>query len=122
VPIPWGGTTPPYAFGPGTGQPWIPQPDDWDRLTVEAQQADPASTLSFYREALAIRRRYADTAGDAVELLETPTDVLAFERGPLRVLVNCGKKPVPLPRGEVVIASGPVPEGMLPPDTAVWLS
>ena len=122
VPIPWGSTTPPYAFGPGAGQPWIPQPDDWVRLTVEAQQADPGSTLSFYREALAIRRRYADTAGDAVELLETPTDVLAFERGPLRVLVNCGKKPVPLPQGEVVVASGPVPDGTLPPDTAVWLS
>ena len=56
VPIPWGGTQPPYAFGPGNTQPWIPQPDDWDAMSVEAQLADPESTLAFYREALAARR------------------------------------------------------------------
>ena len=27
VPIPWGGAEPPFGFGPGEGQPWIPQPD-----------------------------------------------------------------------------------------------
>ena len=26
IPIPWGGDRPPYRFGPGTGQPWLPQP------------------------------------------------------------------------------------------------
>src|SRR3954453_16320565 len=25
VPIPWSGDAPPYGFGPGTGQPWLPQ-------------------------------------------------------------------------------------------------
>ena len=33
-------------------QPWLPQPADWAALTVEAQQADPASTLALYRAAL----------------------------------------------------------------------
>ena len=35
VPIPWEGDRPPYGFGPGDGQPWIPQPDDWADLSVD---------------------------------------------------------------------------------------
>ncbi len=32
-------------------------------------------------------------------------DVLSFVRGPVTVLVNCGKKPAPLPDGEIVVSS-----------------
>lgn len=120
VPIPWGGTQAPYAFGPGTAQPWIPQPADWAGLTVEAQAADPASTLAFYRDALRIRAGFAWTAGDDVDLLDLGTDVLAFRRGPLTVVLNCGTTPVELPPGEVLMTSGPV-DGTLPPDTAAWI-
>ena len=54
---PWAGDRPPYAFGPGHAQPWIPQPLDWEALTVEAQEKaeDGDSTLAFYRRALAAR-------------------------------------------------------------------
>ena len=121
VPLPWSGTQAPYGFGPGAGQPWIPQPADWAALTAEAQAADPGSTLAFYRRALAARREIAWTAGDTVELLDVGEDVLAFRRGPLTVLLNCGTTPVPLPPGEVLLVSGSVDDGTLPPDTAVWL-
>jgi alpha-glucosidase len=36
------------------------------------------------------------------------------------VVLNCGTTPVPLPDGEVLLASGPV-ESTLAPDTAAWL-
>ncbi|NYE35749.1 alpha-glucosidase [Nocardioides cavernae] len=120
VPIPWGGDAAPYAFGPGTGQPWIPQPADWAPLTVEAQTGDPASTLEFYRDALRVRREFAWTAGDEVTMRQLGDDVLAFTRGPLTVVLNCGDTPVELPAGELLLASGPV-DGTLPPDTAAWL-
>lgn len=120
VPIPWSGDEPPYGFGPG-GHPWIPQPDDWAPLTVAAQTGDPASTLEFYRAALAARRTFATTAGDDVELLDAGADVLAFRRGPVTVVLNCGAETVPLPAGDVLVASGSL-EGGLPSDTAVWLS
>ena len=120
VPIPWSGTQAPYGFGPGDGQPWIPQPDDWADLTVEAQAADPGSTLAFYRDALRIRREFAWTAGDKVDVLGSDDDVLVLRRGPLTVALNCGTTPVALPEGEVLLASGPV-EGTLPPNTAAWL-
>jgi len=121
VPIPWGGQEAPFEFGPGTGQPWIPQPAAWATQSVEAQAADPASTLAFYRAALAARRGFATTAGDDVEMLDLGTDVLGFRRGPVTVVLNCGSEPVALPAGEVLMSSGPV-DGQLPADTAVWLT
>ena len=120
VPIPWGGDAAPYDFGPGSAQPWIPQPADWAGLSVAAQATDDDSTLAFYRRALAVRREFAWTAGEQVEMLDLGADVLAFRRGPLTVLLNCGTQPAKLPAGEVLIASGPV-DGSLPADTAVWL-
>jgi alpha-glucosidase len=121
VPIPWSGDAPPYGFGPGAGQPWLPQPADWAPLTVEAEAADPDSTLAFYRAALAARRTFATTAGDDIEMLTVGPDVLGFRRGPVTTLLNCGDAPVDLPEGEVLMASGPV-SGALPPNTAVWLT
>ena len=108
VPLPWSGAEPPFGFGPGEGQPWIPQPDSWKTLTVDAQQDDPNSTLSFYRAALDHRRRHATPAGEVVELVDGDEDVLAFRRGPLTVVLNCGEKPVELPAGEVLLGSGPL--------------
>ena len=119
VPVPWSGDRPPYGFGPGSGQPWLHQPTDWAALTPEAQDQDPDSTLSFYRAALAARRRLGQV-GDEVEMLDLGADVLAFRRGSLTVLLNCGTTPVDLPDGTVLAASGPV-SAMLPANTAVWL-
>ncbi|MGB0098769.1 MAG: alpha-amylase family glycosyl hydrolase [Nocardioides sp.] len=121
VPIPWSGDTAPYGFGPGTAQPWIPQPADWADLTVAAEEADTESTLNFYRAALAVRRTFATTAGDQVEILDRGADVLALRRGPITVVLNCGERAVSLPDGDVLMASGPVTTD-LPPNTAVWLS
>jgi alpha-glucosidase len=120
VPLPWSGSEPPFGFGPGAGQPWIPQPAEWSELSVEAQAADPDSTLAFYRKALATRRTFAETAGEDVEVVEAGAEVLRLRRGPLTVVLNCGTEPAALPAGEVLMASGPVGD-MLPPDTAVWL-
>ncbi len=119
VPIPWAGDRPPYEFGPGSGQPWIPQPAEWAELTVAAQQADPDSTLAFYRRALAARRKHAADAGDEVAV-EVEADALTLRRGELTVVLNCGATPVPMPPGELLIASAAV-DGTVPPDTAVWV-
>ena len=50
--------------------------------------------------------------------------LLCFAREPGFILAaNFGPAPVPLPaHREVLLASGPVTGGSLPPDTAAWLS
>ncbi len=121
VPIPWSGDAAPYGFGPGTEQPWIPQPDDWVDLSVAAQAGRVGSTLEFYRDALRARRTHALVLADDVAVTSGPDDTLTLVRGPLTVVLNCGASPVALPEGEVLVASGPVDADKLPGDTAVWL-
>ena len=55
-----------------------------------------------------------------VELIEAGYDVVAIDNGPVRVLVNVAGVPVPLPDGEVLLASTDVTD-VLPADAAVWL-
>ncbi len=95
VPMPWHDDTPPFDFGPGQGQPWIPQPAEWAGLTVAAQAKDPGSMLNFYRAALSARRAFTKAAGRQVDLLDLGIgdEVLAFRRGDLTVVLNCGPEP-----------------------------
>jgi alpha-glucosidase len=82
--------------------------------------------LWFYRDALRQRRELpALGAGDGspVQWLELGDDVLAFRREPgLVCVVNTGSTPVPLPPGDVVIASVEPVDGQLPGDAAAWVT
>jgi alpha-glucosidase len=126
VPIPWDGTEAPYGFGPAGGPSWLPQPAGWAALSVAAQDGVPGTTLTMYRDALALRRKVF--TGDDLTWQDAPDGVLAFDRGPgFRCMVNMSGEPVRVDRpGELLIASGPVTVAgggaVLPPDTTVWWS
>ena len=53
VPIPWTADGPSFGFGPGGSH--LPQPAWFAESSVEAEDADPDSTLNLYRRALALR-------------------------------------------------------------------
>jgi alpha-glucosidase len=120
VPMPWSGTRPPYGFG-GRRQPWLPMPAEWKELTVEAQTGRRGSTLELYRKALKVRRTFATTAPRDVEIIDRGKTVLAFRRGPVTVVLNAGTRPVRLPQGKVLVKSGRLVDGKLPPHTSVWI-
>ena len=124
VPIPWTRAGSSFGFGPdGAAAPWLPQPAAWRDLAVDAQEADPASMLRLYRDLLRLRRDLPELAdGELTWLDDAPADVVAFRRGAgLTCLVNLGAAPVPLPDGEVLLASGPLTDDhTVPTDTAVW--
>ncbi len=133
VPLPWTGDHPPYGFSPDDAPvvPWLPQPQDWATLTVTAESAQPDSMLTLYRTGLRLRRDRWTSAPDLV-WLETGDDatqagpedrsaVLAFRRGELACVVNFGPAPIALPEGEVLLASGPLTDDLLPADTTAWL-
>ncbi|HEX2404561.1 MAG TPA: glycoside hydrolase family 13 protein [Acidimicrobiia bacterium] len=117
VPLPW--TTRGGSFGFGDDGSWLPQPADWAGLSVESQEGAPDSTLELYRNAIRLRSEHM-RGTDSFEWVETDDDLLVFDRGRVRVMVNFGADPTPLPDGEIVVYSGDL-EGSLPPDTAVWL-
>ena len=120
VPLPWSGDAPPYGFSTAATT-WLPMPVDWSAMTVAAQEADPSSTLHLYRRALQLRHTLPEFGGADFEWADSPVGCLAFRRGQLAVALNAGADPVPLPDGEVLLASGPVEAGSLPGATAVWL-
>ena len=122
VPIPWSGESPPYGFSPDGARTWLDQPDDWARLTVEAESRDGSSMLALYRAGLRIRRQ-APWGGGEFRWLSSDGAVIAFARGDrFACLVNFGAEPATLPAGaEVLIASNELEGGALPQDTTVWL-
>ena len=121
IPMPWAGTEPTYGFS-SSSTTWLPMPEGWATLTVEAQAGDPASMQSLYRSALALRSSSPAFAGESLDWLPAPDGCLAFRRpGGLVCLVNLSGSAIPLPEGRVLIASDDVASGTLPDDTAVWL-
>ncbi len=126
VPIPWTTSGPSYGFGSDGS--WLPQPGSWGSLSVEAQVGDKGSMLELYRAALRLRRRLSALGDGAIRWLDSPPDVLAFERRghsgpPVVCLVNFGEVPTAVPAYDEVLLSsaGLDAEGWLPADSAAWL-
>ncbi|MGY1595089.1 alpha-amylase family glycosyl hydrolase [Geodermatophilus sp. SYSU D00708] len=121
IPVPWSGSEPSYGFS-ARRDTWLPMPEGWGPLTAEAQAADAGSVLSLYRSALALRRTSPAFDGESLEWLPAPDSCLAFRRpGGLVCLLNVSGADVPLPEGEVLLASADVSRGAVPSNTAVWL-
>jgi alpha-glucosidase len=122
VPLPWSGQAPPFGFSPEGVTPWLPQPDSWRDLTVEAQEGDPATMLTLNRDALRLRHEIPGMDDAGLAWRESTTDVLDFDRdGALRCVVNLSSQPVDVPVDRVLLSSNPLEDGQLPPDTTAWL-
>ena len=65
-------------------------------------------------------RQLAADWDDDIAWLDVGADVLAFRRGPVTVVVNCGDDAIELPGGDVVVATEEL-DGRLPANAAVWL-
>ncbi len=124
VPLPWAGSHPPFGFsGDGAADPWLDQPGDWARLTVERQSDEAGSMLNLYRAGLELRRRKPWGSAASLRWLPERESVLAFARGEsFACLVNFGHDPLELPaQADVLISSDELEGGVLPKDTTVWL-
>jgi alpha-glucosidase len=135
VPLPWSRTGASFGFSfdaADPAAPWLPQPANWGRYSVEAQLADPGSFFDLYRTALRLRREHPALGRGALRWLDQPGDrqaagLLCFAREPGFIFAaNLGASPAEIPAHQaILLASEPDPldsEGRLRPDTAVWLS
>ncbi|MEU3492863.1 glycoside hydrolase family 13 protein [Kitasatospora cineracea] len=124
VPLPWTSDGASLGFSPdGAAAPWLPQPADWAGRSVAAQDADPHSALTLYRTALRLRRTELTALPETLTWLPADPGALAFTRdGSFACLVNFTDRPLPLPEGStVLLASTPLDDTLLPPDTCAWL-
>lgn len=138
VPIPWAPSGTGFGFSAGSGgsssrartdgvacpaDPWLPEPADWGRYCVESQLADEHSFLNLCRAALRLRREHPALGRGTLRWLDPGPELLCFAREPGFILAaNLGAAPAPLPaHREILLASGLVTGGSLPPDSAAWL-
>ncbi|MFE9681966.1 glycoside hydrolase family 13 protein [Streptomyces sp. NPDC006285] len=122
VPLPWTREGTSFGFGPAGS--WLPQPADWGTYAADVQSGDKASFLELYRQALRMRRTLVadETLEWACSPEQTRQGLLHFTRaGGWHTVSNLSGGPVPLPPGEVLLASGPLTGDELPPWTSVWL-
>jgi alpha-glucosidase len=127
VPVPWEADAPSYGFGP-TDATWLPQPELWRELALDAQRGVEGSTYELYRRALRLRRENRLGLGSLEWVADGGDDVLAFVNDGVLVLANTGDEPVALPAGaEVLLASGELAGGTgaagsieVPADVTVW--
>jgi glycosidase len=99
-PMQWDGSP---TGGFTTGEPWLPAVEP-ERVNVEAQRGDPASTLSLVRDLLTLRR----VLGSGLELIDAAPGVLAYRRGEHTVAINTSARERPLPAsGDVVLETRP---------------
>jgi oligo-1,6-glucosidase/alpha-glucosidase len=112
-----------------SGEPWLPLHDDWPTRNVAAQDRDPRSMLSHYRNLLHLRRAEPALSIGALHLLEGSEHVLAYERihGSSRFLIALNlsgtERRIALPDGRLrlsTLGSQP-PDGWLRPDEGVIL-
>jgi alpha-glucosidase len=126
VPLPWSDVGPTFGFSPDGATAWLPQPLTFGEYAASRQENDPDSTVSLYRDALALRRKLHPGVPATLEWLPTADreDVVAYRRG--RVTVVCvfggGGFVVPDAWGEVSISSASVDGRELPGSSAAWLA
>ncbi|MFD8097175.1 glycoside hydrolase family 13 protein [Streptomyces malaysiensis] len=123
VPLPWTRSGESHGFGPGGS--WLPQPDTWSGLSVEAQTGDPDSTLELYRGALALRRELPGLGDGEMSWLQAPAGVLALSRPGFVCTLNTLGEEVELPvPGRALLSSAPLTYKAgtvcIPPDSCAW--
>jgi len=126
VPLPWNANES-GSFGFSTNEKlrkensWLPQPSWWGYYSAENQEHDANSTPHLYRKALEIRKTEIGLGDGELEWLNMSDQVLAFKRpGNFACIVNFGEASK-IPIGEVLIASTPIEDGILPEDGALWM-
>jgi alpha-glucosidase len=127
VPLPWK-SEPAGGFGFSTNelleldQAWLPLSPWMGNFSAESQDGVAGSTLTFYQEALAIRKTEEGLGDGSMQWIDAGKDVVAYSRaGNFACYINFGAA-LELPEGsKVLISSGPLASNSLPTDTAVWL-
>jgi alpha-glucosidase len=90
---------------------------------VDRQEGVDGSTLELYRLLLQLRREYGLGAGEVKWQPSGSPDVLVFDNGRVRAVINLGMQAAALPAGHMMVSSEPLDvKGQLPANTAAWLS
>ena len=113
TPVPWAAEAPNAGFS--VAEPWLPVDPAHRALAVDRQEADAKSMLNFTRSLVALRRKYEALRLGALNAVDVPAPLVAFERGEdaLLCVFNLGEETPDwtLPAGwRVVAQTGTFPQ------------
>ncbi|WP_421731355.1 alpha-amylase family glycosyl hydrolase [Brevundimonas sp.] len=109
TPMPWQADQPWAGFS--TTEPWLPVDPRHPALAVDAQEADPQSTLNLSRRMIGLRRSHPVLRTGAMKVVSASSTLLVFERGEGAEALLCvfnlghGAEDWAAPEGWRVIAS-----------------
>jgi alpha-glucosidase len=122
--LPWTSSPPSFGFSPADAKaaPHLPPPSWWGEFSVEKEEKEKESTLNLYKAALRLRQKLQTK--EELEIIDSPQGVVRYRRpGGWEVIFNLSNEQgIEIPQGgEVLIASGPLENGRVGKDTAVWV-
>jgi len=129
TPIPWRHDAPQAGFS--SVEPWLPVDPRHTALAVDAQEADPGSTLHATRRLIALRASHPVLRTGSMTMVTARDGLLVFRRGEgdetLLCVFNLGHEPIdwPVPVGWQVVeaVNSPDPQSSpLPPLAGLLLS
>ena len=104
TPMPWQANAPQAGFS-SANRTWLRLDPAHTGLAADRQAPDPASTLSYTRQILALRREFPALVSGDITLIDAPDDIVAFLRSSDGETVLCAFN-----LGDTAIAWSP-PEG-----------
>ena len=124
TPLPWNSRQATFGFST-KGKSWLPQPEAYRDICVDVQLCDKNSTLSLYRQLLALRGQFTLGEGTLEYLESERDDVLILRNGKIVVMINFGYTPVKVPKDAInmLLCSDPTDNNAadtLPGNTAIW--
>jgi alpha-glucosidase len=97
TPMQWDGSR---CAGFSAVEPWLPIPDSYSAVNVQAADADPTSILSLYRQLLALRNKHWALSIGAYQPVAMTGDLLAYIRRTMDesflIALNLGAEPYAL--------------------------
>jgi alpha-glucosidase len=121
IPLPWETNGDSSGFSQ-SGKRWLPQPESYKALAREVQEKDADSTLSFYKEALRLRKHLCLGEGSFGWLQgHQGPNSLGYENSGVRVIYNFGVEPIDLSGLDVLISSEPLNGSQLETNQCVWV-
>ena len=119
VPLPWSPVGASFGFSK-SGKSHLPQPKWFKDFAVEMQKGIKGTTLEMYKDALKLRK-ILQTEEELKWIPTSSAEVIHFARpNGWNCIMNFNGKPYKMPKGEILMVSGPLKSGKIPANTTVW--
>ena len=119
VPLPWSPVGKSFGFSK-SGKSHLPQPASFKEFAVDMQKGIKGTTLEMHRDALKLRK-ILQTEEELKWVKTTSSEVIHFARpNGWNCIMNFNGAPYKMPKGEILMASGPLKNGKIPANTTIW--